>query len=53
MAHCKMGGRSQKAAEFLQQAGFKVRTLPAASGLERANRSQSTQILSITEAQKV
>ncbi len=21
--HCKMGGRSQKAAEFLQQSGFK------------------------------
>src|ERR1700691_3906885 len=27
VAHCKMGGRSQKAAEFLQQAGFKVKTL--------------------------
>src|SRR6201996_6058978 len=27
VAHCKMGGRSQKAAEFLQQAGFKVKNL--------------------------
>jgi adenylyltransferase/sulfurtransferase len=27
VVHCKMGGRSQKAAEFLQQAGFKVRNL--------------------------
>ena len=27
VVHCKMGGRSQKAAEFLQQAGFKVQNL--------------------------
>jgi molybdopterin/thiamine biosynthesis adenylyltransferase/rhodanese-related sulfurtransferase/molybdopterin converting factor small subunit len=27
VVHCKMGGRSQKAAEFLQQAGFKVKNL--------------------------
>jgi sulfur-carrier protein adenylyltransferase/sulfurtransferase len=27
VAHCKMGGRSQKAAEFLQQSGFKVHNL--------------------------
>src|ERR1700678_3755789 len=27
VAHCKMGGRSQKAAESLQQAGFKVKNL--------------------------
>jgi sulfur-carrier protein adenylyltransferase/sulfurtransferase len=27
VAHCKAGGRSQKAAEFLQQAGFKVKNL--------------------------
>ena len=27
VVHCKMGGRSQKAAEFLQQAGFKVHNL--------------------------
>src|SRR6201986_5405185 len=27
VAHCKMGGRGQKAAEFLQQAGFKVKNL--------------------------
>ena len=27
VVHCKMGGRSQKAAEFLQQAGYKVQNL--------------------------
>jgi len=27
VVHCKSGGRSQKAAEFLQQAGFKVKNL--------------------------
>src|ERR1700723_2840356 len=27
VAHCKMGGRSQKASEFLQQAGFRVKNL--------------------------
>jgi sulfur-carrier protein adenylyltransferase/sulfurtransferase len=27
VAHCKAGGRSQKAAELLQQAGFKVKNL--------------------------
>jgi sulfur-carrier protein adenylyltransferase/sulfurtransferase len=27
VVHCKMGGRSQKAAEFLQQSGFKVKNL--------------------------
>ena len=27
VVHCKMGGRSQKAAEFLQQSGFRVRNL--------------------------
>jgi sulfur-carrier protein adenylyltransferase/sulfurtransferase len=27
VVHCKMGGRSQKAAEFLQGAGFKVKNL--------------------------
>ncbi len=27
VVHCKMGGRSQKAAEFLQQQGFKVENL--------------------------
>jgi adenylyltransferase/sulfurtransferase len=27
VVQCKSGGRSQKAAEFLQQAGFKVKNL--------------------------
>jgi molybdopterin/thiamine biosynthesis adenylyltransferase/rhodanese-related sulfurtransferase/molybdopterin converting factor small subunit len=32
VVHCKSGGRSQKAAEFLQQAGFKVKNLAGGIG---------------------
>ena len=46
VVQCKSGGRSQKAAEFLQQAGFKVKNLAGRhSGLERADRPQSAQVL--------
>ena len=46
VVHCKAGGRSQKAAEFLQQAGFKVKNL--AGGIQAWSEQidpRSTQVL--------